>query len=199
MSVVSLVLAILGLILSVAGPVIGGLVAGGASVFSAFSGIPSLVEWPLWVFGIGLGCGVPAVAVVLGVLGLSREDNKGVAIAGTVVGAVALCGGVLLGGGSVMLARTAAQHIPDDTQQHIQKAQDDMQNAIDQINDPAFQDQFQKAMQQIKQGDARQQMKPMKPMNPVDAGTAAPRDAPDEDAQGSPSAKADSAPEPKSR
>ena len=151
MAVAALVLGILGVILfSWLGPAVG--VAWATTLtIQAFSqasttGVAGeVVTWPLWLTGLVIGVGLPAVAVVLGAIGMAKTETKGVAIGGIVTGAVGMIGGFILifvfqAFALVGQAAVDGMADPDQFSQQMQQLQQ-------QLDDPMMQQQIQQQLQ----------------------------------------------------
>ncbi len=100
MAIIALILGILGLtVFCWLGPVLGAGWAGALIAGSAAGGQMEIPVWPVWALGLGIGAGVPLVAVVLGLVGMRREGNRpAVAITGIVLGAVDILAAVIISG-----------------------------------------------------------------------------------------------------
>lgn len=151
MAVAALVLGILGVILfSWLGPLLGALWATTltAQAFSEASNsgqTAGIVTWPLWVLGLAIGVGVPAVAAVLGGISLGKTETKGVAIGGLITGIVGMIGGFILifVFQAIALVGQAAVDGMADPDQFGQQ----MQQLQQQLDDPLMQQQIQQQLQ----------------------------------------------------
>ncbi len=160
MAVAALVLGILGFILFCwLGPLLGFTWASAAMASAAFEGNPQLVVWPIWALGLTIGVGVPFVAVILGAAAMKKDESKGVAIGGLVIGCVAALGGLIITvvvtfsikAGAAMLGGD----VPDDPQ-----VQQQIQQLQQQINDPALQEKVQQQLEQAMKQWQQQQQQP---------------------------------------
>lgn len=142
MAIAGLVLGILSVsVFFWAGPAIGGLWSASQTVSASLVGNAiAPPAWPIWVMGLSLGVGIPLISLVLSIVGLGQK--KGIAIAGLVTSSV----GIILGFMTTMGAAFAV-NLAGAAKDKIETAVpnfDQMQNTLD---DPAFQDRIQKAME----------------------------------------------------
>jgi hypothetical protein len=148
------------------GPVLGSTWAGALMAGAVMKGTPQVITWPIWVLGLGIGVAVPLVAVVLGGVGLAKDDAKGVAIGGLVTGAVGAVGGLILTAVlSFTITAGAAALSGGGDLLDDKDVQQGMQQMMDQLNDPDFQQQMQKALQnaQVQQPAPTNQPQPAQP------------------------------------
>lgn len=151
MAIVALVLGILGLIVFCwLGPVLGAGWAGALMAASAAGGQMEIATWPVWALGLGIGAGIPLVAVVFGLVGLKREGNRpAVAIAGIVLGVVgilaaAIISGIVVAGLSIAEhakagAANQAELMLEDQEAmnaEFEQMQDDLRRALEQQGEP---------------------------------------------------------------
>lgn len=173
MAVAALVLGILGIILfSWLGPFLGAAWATTLSVQSfsdaTNSGVsPEVVTWPLWVLGLIIGVGLPALAVVLGGISMAKIETKGVAIGGIVTGVVGMLGGFILifvfqAIALVSQAAVGGMNDPDQIKQQMQQLQ---QQLDDPLAQQKIQQQLMRAAEQLnQQQDTNAQPEPMEPV-----------------------------------
>ncbi len=169
MAVAALVLGILGFIVFAwLGPLLGGLWAAGLMTDAAIKGSLEAIVWPIWALGIGIGVFLPLVAVILGAIAMGKDQSKGVALGGLVVGLVSAIGGLVLTLTAVFGVKATAS-LGDNMVSDPQAFQQQMQQLQQQLNDPAVQQQLQQQLQQLQQGPGQpppQQVQPV-PMQPV--------------------------------
>jgi hypothetical protein len=152
MAVAGLVFGILGIAVCWwAGPAIGVLIASISTGTSALQGQMEINSTPIWVSGLIIGVVLPIVAVGLSIGGLSKDDKKGVALVGLVLGVLSALLGlivtVLAGTGSGILGDFVASENPAGETSQLNEYED-MQKTLD---DPAFQKQMEEAMKQAQQ------------------------------------------------
>lgn len=142
MAVAGLVLGILSVsVFFWAGPAIGGLWSASQSVSASMAGnavVPP--AWPIWLMGLSLGVGLPLISLVLSIGGLGKK--KGIAVAGLVTSSV----GIILGFMTTMGAAFAV-NLASAAKDKIDAAAPDLQQMQNTLEDPAFQDRIQKAME----------------------------------------------------
>ena len=62
-----------------------------SSIYSSLLGMPDILA----LFSI-IGWLIPAIAIIFGIIGIIKDDTKGLAIAGLILGAIALILGLLI-------------------------------------------------------------------------------------------------------
>ena len=125
------------------GVTLGGIWAAGVSVEAVMNGgESSFATTPFWIMGLGIGVGLPVIAIVLSGIGLVKGQSKGIGLIGIVTGSVA----ALLGLGFTIFSvftldlAVAANSLPTSETMASEKK---MQETL---NDPAFQEQIMRAM-----------------------------------------------------
>jgi hypothetical protein len=151
MAAASLVIGILGFILFCwLGPVLGG----------AWAAIAATV-WPIWTVGLIVGVAVPMVGIILGSIGMKKEDSKGICLGGIVIASVAAVIGLTL---TIVFAFTFK--LVDEKLSNVSDQFDQAQQQLQQqLNDPALQQQIQ---QQLLNAQQQEPMEPMEPVEPTD-------------------------------
>lgn len=151
MAAASLVIGILGFILFCwLGPVLGG----------AWAAIAATV-WPIWTVGLIVGVAVPMVGIILGSIGMKKEDSKGICLGGIVIASVAVVIGLTL---TIVFASTFK--LVDEKLSNVSDQFDQAQQQLQQqLNDPALQQQIQ---QQLLNAQQQEPMEPMEPVEPTD-------------------------------
>jgi hypothetical protein len=151
MAAASLVIGILGFILFCwLGPVLGG----------AWAAIAATV-WPIWTVGLIVGVAVPMVGIILGSIGMKKEDSKGICLGGIVIASVAAVIGLTL---TIVFASTFK--LVDEKLSNVSDQFDQAQQQLQQqLNDPALQQQIQ---QQLLNAQQQEPMEPMEPVEPTD-------------------------------
>lgn len=153
MAVAGLVFGILGIAVCWwAGPALGVLIVSLSAGSSAAQGQLEISTTPIWILGLLIGVGVPLVAVGLSIGGLVKNEKKGVALVGLVLGIITALLGlvttIVAGTGSGLLGDHFAPEggVGDGAAEMGEF--EDMRKTLD---DPAFQKQMENAMKQAQQ------------------------------------------------
>ena len=142
MAIAGLVLGILSVsVFFWAGPTIGGLWSASEAVSASLAGKATMPPaWPIWVMGLSLGVALPLISVILSIAGL--RSKKGIAIAGLVTSSVGVILGFLTTVGAAFAINMAAA-----SKNKLDDAIPDLKQMQNTIDDPAFQDRIQRAME----------------------------------------------------
>jgi hypothetical protein len=154
MGVLALVLGIVSLVVfDWLGFVLAGVSMAVGTGASALGGNPEVPMWPMMVFGWGMGVAIPLTSVVCGILAMRQESNKGLGIAGMVIGGVATLIGVILALVLHFGAAAGGEFIEKNKGQMDALTKSKLDAALTQtMNDPAARKQLEeikKALQQI--------------------------------------------------